>query len=669
MIVSGGFLWFGFTSVISSSSSGAQFRGWQRPSSGLVETFDQLNQSLTAHSSALNSTSFIVWSRPLPKVNSSSFQRLSAIENSSLVVYEINGGEPESFIYTVARLGFEGIFLSGNPGDYNATQLKLLANATTRMGGFLVVNKSLAGIVQGVSSPSAYYIYQPSYKTWTDFIRQSNSTGTSYKNDWVNIQKVDQSYLADAVKTFQVLGVSYFSLDFGNMSYAQTKQVIALESSSGPGPGIVPSAWHVTDTNAASNEPIVNGTLYTLVSNIPLYTALENSTGPGNFTFFVRGINTTYGYVSYISQNYTTYTSLNSTFLFESEAVILVRGTDICVAIIADYTGFNHTFEGELLITRAVFGTINGTLTSENTSEIPIPGGDNFSFISVTGRFLLLFGQYSSYYGQNQYFYEIYNVTTIDLISGKTVGTTQFVPPPANIGPVMSEGTFDTTISGNLLIFTVTYDGNYSITYSSLVFLPDNRTLFVLTNESLGTNFYEASGNLYYTSHNQSGGTDINEISLTTFRKTTLFTTSVGPVVSLFFLGSNFLIYTNRSIISLSQAGREIWNTSLPELEPAGLGYYSATPVLIDKGNLLVGSVILAEGITYNPYSQEFEIVNFSTGHVVSRYYNNFTLIPVGNPPIALPPSPDVYQTVTWAGNVLIYSTLYGPPEIFGAYL
>lgn len=666
MVASSGFVLFGFSHALSTPGESVRFSAWQQPAPGFVQTFSQVNNSLPGPTSTLNNTSIVVWSGVLPKPNSNLTQRLATIENSSLVVFEISKSEPVSLVLSVAKEGFQGIFLSGSPGNANLSQIKQIANATTSMGGFLIVNESLAGTVQGVSTPSAYYIFQPNYLSWINFIRQNSSTAASYKNYWVNIQHIDNTYMEDAVKTFEALGVSYISIDFGHFNYSQTRKVIALESSSGTGPGIVPSNWHLSNSNPPANEPVVDGTLFTIKSNIPMRYAMENSTGPGNFTFHVMGVNTTYGFVSYLSQNYTIYASLNGTLLAYAQTAIAVSGGKVYAIAMAEYYNFNFTSAGEILLHTAVFSLSNGTLLSTRLNRLPTLS-DFPPLIFVAGKSIVFISSYYNTTSPNQNWYYTINATIVNMTSGGIVGTTQFGSPPASIGLENGWGAYFDFISGTLLQFTVTYKGNYSITYSYLLYLPNDTVLVSSVNATVGNHFYEAKGNLFFTDHNASGGTNVNELNLTTLHRTTLFTTYITPIDSLYFFGTCFLVYSNGTMIALALDGSEMWNESLPEVMPPGYGFNTA-PIPVGNGDVLVGSVIGSESVFLTFYSQVFVIVNLTTGQVVATYYNNFTITPIGNPP-GLPPSPDVYAPLTWTGNVLIYDTIWGTPELYGAYL
>jgi len=63
----------------------------------------------------------------------------------------------------------------------------------------------------------------------------------------------------------------------------------------------------------------------------------------------------------------------------------------------------------------------------------------------------------------------------------------------------------------------------------------------------------------------------------------------------------------------------------------------------------------------------EFEILNLSDGISVQVFYNNFTITPVGFPPGLPQPGPGVYSPVVIASGYLIYTTIFGRSELFGA--
>ena len=664
-----GFIWFGISYVVLYHPQALPgFNRWVPKESGLVEDYSQLDVAGQNASGAINATSIVVYSDALPQNNSSVLASIGQLEKENIiVVYSIGSDEPVSFISAVAQYGFQGVFLSGPVSNYSLADINLIVNRTAEMGGFVMVNSSLVGSIYNSSNVASVYLFQENYISWINFVRQSGEKGIQYGKYWVNVQNVSREYLSSAVRSFLSLGVRYFSIDYGKMNYTQTMILISLENDTGPGPGMVPSSWHVSTDDFISNTPILNGTLYSMSSDTSLYGSLENYSGPGNFTYQIIGVNTSYGYTSFISQNASVVTRYNSYNLTEVETSVFTRGPEIYGSVAAVYSGSNFTTSGMVAVYTSAFSLENGSLLASNITAFTGGNGWTFSALLTSGKLITISSaiitNFSNGYIQSTTFADYLSVYS--LINGSKLLTRQFGPPPVSMGSVGGSGWGAGIVDGNLLELTVTFSGNYTLTSRYLIDITSNVTLLSSTNSSLGSNFIVSAGNLYFTLSNKSGGVNLEDVNLSTLQERTLFTLDTAHVSSLVYLGDGFLVTYNGSVAKLGMNGSILWRAQLPEVIPNGYGY-DFSPLLTGNGTALIGSTISAESVLQSQYSQEFELISLSNGTIQSTYYNNFSISPVGNPP-GLPPSPNVYIPLAYAGGYLIYGCTFGNGDIFGA--
>ena len=339
---------------------------------------------------------------------------------------------------------------------------------------------------------------------------------------------------------------------------------------------------------------------------------------------------------------------------------------------IAAVFGLNQIASMIVSLNRYEFSLEDGFMTYSSAEEVQVNGtiSNGLPVLSIAGNLLLVAGVVN-YFTKNPN--GTINTSTIevqasaiDMNSGYILWNRQFAPP-ANIGLVDADGFYYRVLFGNLFDISITYYGNYTATFSDLIYIPANKTLLSAVNSTLGSTFDETGGMFYFAEKNLGGGTIVSAINLSSFNNTTILNTELDRVSSLTFTGDSFLAYSNGSIAALSLNGTVMWQAPMPEYGPPGFGYITA-PVLSGNGTLLIASTIDSESVAYYSYSQEFELLNLSTGATVSVYFNNFTLTPVGNPP-GLPPSPNVYTPLAISGGVLIYTTDWGAPELYGTLL
>ena len=139
---------------------------------------------------------------------------------------------------------------------------------------------------------------------------------------------------------------------------------------------------------------------------------------------------------------------------------------------------------------------------------------------------------------------------------------------------------------------------------------------------SYGSNFEQKGGNDFYTIGNSSGGQDIMKVNTTTGaieKYATVNLTSIGAIVN---YDGGFLGYNGSRAVFINSKGVVAWSKNLP----SPLKSSSFSPVLLGNGEALFGTSVAYEFPANTSYSQNFDVLNLTTGQMVSSYLNNFTL-------------------------------------------
>ncbi len=102
----------------------------------------------------------------------------------------------------------------------------------------------------------------------------------------------------------------------------------------------------------------------------------------------------------------------------------------------------------------------------------------------------------------------------------------------------------------------------------------------------------------------------------------------------------------NGSCLAFTGSGQLSWEVRVP-VTTENLPF---TPLVLPGARLLVGASIEDFSVAVSHYSQEFWVLNATTGGAIAYYNQSFLVLPVGNPPGLPNPLPASYQPITVIG-------------------
>jgi hypothetical protein len=109
----------------------------------------------------------------------------------------------------------------------------------------------------------------------------------------------------------------------------------------------------------------------------------------------------------------------------------------------------------------------------------------------------------------------------------------------------------------------------------------------------------------------------------------------------------------NGTCFAFNGSGQLSWEEQVP-VTTENLPF---PPLVLPGDRLLVGASIEDFSVAVSHYSQEFWVLNATTGHVIDYSNQSFLVLPVGNPPGLPNPLPASYQPITVIGGELEFTS------------
>lgn len=667
LVVSSAFVLFGLVQTLhNTASKQVRFKSWTANRSGLVLDFRSFESLAATVPGIMNSTALLVYTGPLPGSNYSSLREISSAEgNGTIVLYEITGDQPALQVNDAASMGFQGVFLSGKPGDYGSAGLDNLVNLTSKLNAFLMVNSSLSAELPVNTNASAYYRFEQNYTTWINQVRLGGLTNMTGKNYWVNIQTVQANFLQSAVRISKAFDIRYISMGLGNISSTLLRSIISLENGNTTATGIIPSSWSVSSFPYFASPIVYDGTVYLATSNLLPLDALLNVTSHGILNYSIVGLNLTYGYVSFSSSQASIVNPFVNAYPNSISSRLEVKSDTIYLELASLYLTNNSEVvglytDGFSLINGSQVSSLHNLYSAEPVYSLLPP-----QVFIASGFLVISFFELEVNQSYNRYQFNLYSA---DLLTGNVVFEKQLctVSTPPNISG--GAGWQEEVIDGSLFYASIQEGVGVNVTYatsSCLVNLQDNTTLLSSINTSLGRNFVLHGGDLFYTLQNASGKNGMWELNISTLQKRLLFSVNFTSISSITPMLSGFLFCENSTVVLVNTKGDPLWTSPQPVLDPSLMGY-QLKPMQLGNNTILFASIINLENEN-TAYTQEFEFINGSNGAPFGSFFNNFTINSNGQPPGLFPEYHITYLPLAYAGNYLIYASMIGPPELFAS--
>ena len=401
---------------------------------------------------------------------------------------------------------------------------------------------------------------------------------------------------------------------------------------------IFPADWIASFSGMeALHQTYANGTVYFLLQN----SSYNSTTAMWTTDYRILAVNLSFGDPLFetplvsVESNNTNLTSSIGSIGFEGQSVYLVD-VEVHLDLSAGAGASNVT------VVTAGFSLSSGSPVWRSDHSFlvvaPLETGAPFVFASIEGA--VVTAQIMIF---ELYFVGIW-ATTVDSITGNLIGAqlSSIYSAPSNttfvvawVGYFSSLGQYPEDTGSYTILFNSTH---LVVPYTLLL---DSEGTAVFQNRTSSP--LTISGQDVYSLSRTNSTTWIESYNLTSQRSNTAI--NIGNVGNLtgamgFASGLDIVVANNGSYLAYGPTGRLAWAVQVPT-NPDDVLF---SPVRLPGNRLLIGAYINQFNVATLSYSQEFWVVNATTGEPIEFHNESYTIAPVGNPPGLPSPLPPAYQ-------------------------
>jgi hypothetical protein len=279
-----------------------------------------------------------------------------------------------------------------------------------------------------------------------------------------------------------------------------------------------------------------------------------------------------------------------------------------------------------------------------------------FAVAEVSGEFVTVItplAYYSS--GDFQLWVSVFNALTGDEVNSEDI-------PVAAVGENLSGWSMN---AGHL--------GPYTYAFGSVALINGSEEPFTVLMNQTGQTVFEFNGTptlllagnaLYFLGH-QDGSVEVMAYFLG--NRTLDSLADLGPISNLTGAvlpadGLYIVETVNGTYFAFSPAGAKVWEIQLPLNE---LVAYPVAPTILPGDRIIIGTILDEYTVEVTQYSQEFLLMNATSGEPLAWFNYSFTITPMGSPP-ALPPNlPPEYGSISMVGGMIQAWAWYGDVYYF----
>ncbi len=161
------------------------------------------------------------------------------------------------------------------------------------------------------------------------------------------------------------------------------------------------------------------------------------------------------------------------------------------------------------------------------------------------------------------------------------------------------------------------------------------------------------TGNALYFLADRNGSTDVMAYFLGSRTLDSL--ANLGPISNLTGAvlpadGLYLVEQVNGTYLAFNSQGAEVWEIQVPLNQIVA---YPNVPTVLPDGQILIGTILNEYTVFVTQYSQEFLLVNATSGQSLEWFNYSFAITPVGSPP-GLPPNlPPEYGSISLVGGMI----------------
>ncbi len=628
-----------------------------------VGDFMSYNQSSNASSnftSIPDNIAIVIYSGANP--NNETLLNIRSLERANVsVLYSVNESLDASQVQVIADLGFDGLLLNGNPAGYRSVNLRHLVQRIENGRGIVVANYSFKGTLSGEVN-TFYLLSEPNYSSWANFINTRNAEGPGTSHLLVNIENFSNFYLRSALRSFFALGVKYYATNYGQNPDAQYSEMVSDLAHLFNSSGLLPSQWNLTGRQYAQFL-VQNNTIFAFVaSESPINSILGSY--PRYECVQVIGLNLQYGYISFISQNVTLYVpygdyGISSVLPDAHVQLLFANSTAIYATYITQELGGTSS---SINVQTLGFNFSTGDLSYEANRTFTFNGSNDvfyYSYEPDSAYISVVYGQISP--GMVHVAYIDASKETVRVAANITTSNSKYALSAWEFG----------SLTNNLYYAAIEFIDNsngQNLNYRLFLQIPTGKVLLnksfggFTVHLSYGSNFEQQGSNVYYTIGNNSGGQDIMEVNTTTGAIVKSATVNLTSVSALLSYDGGFLGYNGSNAVYVNSDGRVSWSQPIPH--PMNSSTFS--PLLIGNNEALFGSSVAYEFPVNKSYSQSFDILNLTTGQIISSYFNNFSLNYTQYGALISDPH-SVYSPLASTDGYVVYTSMYENDGVYVA--
>ncbi len=615
---------------------------------GLVMPYPEANSTSGMSELSGANVSMVIFSGNISSASSPQVRNsIESLDNKGEpVVFQIRDNSTSPSFNTLIQDGFQGVYLNGSVGSYGTPFINSMLNGTVSHFGIFAANYSLKPYIESPSEVSLYMINFAGYAEWLHFMEANTFMPIMPGEIWANILSVQADYTHGMLSALSAFGTTRFSFNYGNSSQL-ISQINMAETKSGLGGNLSPR-WSVPGSEFLTNLVVHNGTLYGGVAN-----SSEVYVHGLPYSVKVIGINISYGFVSYISANYSVVPVLNGTpawihLAYEGDNKYQSRNS-----IILSYA-YSTGKNGNLSMTEVMFNlTFPGNSGDYSWGEYDplgaISPGSSPGFLLI-GDFPITYSMRINRGNTS------FNMLAFNTAGGDAAWSLNLKSPFRDSGFSYSIYPESSSFIHLDVKFTnLSTSGNaQSNTTDMLVYVPTGQQI-----HNISSSVFSLSGNyIYYISN----GT-VSRLNMSSGNRSVLFPIHINAPSRVSVNYGNVFILNGSYIYKFSMNNYTLqWYHRLPQYSPPGFGHESA-PIFQGTESILLFTAIDGASTSYREYSQEFMILNYSTGDLSSLQYNNGTIDEGGNPP-GISSYPAMYAPFYWSSRILLYGSTQGTPFV-----
>ena len=588
---------------------------------------DPTSASIASIEANASTTAFAVLGWPSPSVAVKDLQRDGIV----VLGYVPEGWAAIQLVDAYATAGMNGIYVPYQKDPTGPWSVSAVVAVAHNLGGFVMAgqNSSDAPVMPAANVNLEVLTYQE--KAWLPAVVRSLQPVASRVA--VIVEGVSPEMALYLMGSLHTVGVNYLltTANSTGTSFApvpnQEHNFVELYDAH----RILPTDW-LADFSAMptiSFQADAEGTVYFLLQN----SSYDSTTLVWTTNYRILAVNLSFGVPLF--ETPTVMVEANSTDLTDFVQGIGVEGSAVCLVDVEVHLNSSSTSDASnVTMVTAGFNLSSGfpLWQSDHSFQVVAPIYSNIPVVLTSVEGTVVTAQMMIW----ENYYVGFWVTTANAITGKLIGQ--------GLLPLYSAPSNATLVSGNSWVLSsigpyVEDSGEVDLNFTRAVpftLLIDAQATAVFENGTTSPLALRGP-NVYYLSRTN-GTTRIESYNLTRQRSNEAI--DLGDVMNLtgtIGFAENLYVVTaaNGTYLAYDGGGQLAWHVAVP-IGPTDSPF---APVNLPGNRLLIGDRIYGFSVEWNSYSEEFWILNATTGQVLEFHNETFVISTAGGLPAQLPPA------------------------------